>query len=276
MKKILVSVILPIYNGERTLERAIFSVVNQSRFKDLEIILIDDGSKDKSNEVARKFCNDYPDNIFIYFNKTNQGIAKTQNIGLKKARGKYIARIDQDDIWTDKSKIEKQLERLQNDSSIGLVGTWAMVVNENGPDFKLSPPAEDSLIRKQFLMASMFVSPSVMFRKDLTNRIGYYREDLKYGTEDYEYWLRIGAVAKLANIPYYCMEYHFHMTSYSNQKKIQALQEHSQIIKGYAKDYPNFKIAYMKNIIQSNILKLKFARVIYDYLVPRIASRIYK
>ncbi len=273
--KYLVSVVIPLFNGEKTIRKAVDSVIEQTLFDKTELILIDDGSEDKSFQIAEKLAKKYPKNIFALKNPHNLGIAKTQNIGLKRATGKYVARLDQDDLWIDNEKLKKQAAALEKDPSLGLVGTWTKVANANGPDFMMIPPTEDQKIREKMLMACMFVAPSVMFRKALSEKIGFYREDLKYGTEDYEYWLRIGTVAKFKNIPEYCLEYHFHPASYSNQNKIMAIREHVSIIKNYKTAYPHFTRSYLKNSIQYNLLKIKFLRKIYNYIVPRIAGKIY-
>lgn len=275
MKNTLVSVIIPIYNGEKTLERAVSSVLNQTIFSQVEIVLIDDGSKDKSLQLAKRIQKKNPNNVTLVINEKNLGIAKTQNKGLRVAKGQFIARLDQDDLFIDKKKLEKQSKALLNDPDLGLIGTWTKVINEDGPNFELIPPTTDEKIRKKLLMASMFVAPSVMFRKSLVNKIGYYLEDLRYGTEDFEYWLRIGTHAKLANLGDFCLKYHFHPTSYSNQNKVHAMREHLQIISRYKKDYPGFTKAYFKNYVQYNLLKISFLRKFYNYIVPRIAGKIY-
>ena len=275
MNRFKVSTVIAIYNGEKTLKRAIGSVISQTIFDCVELILIDDGSKDKSKNIARKFAEKYSKNIFFFENGRNLGIAKTQNRALKLSHGKYIARLDQDDLWIDSQKLAKQLKMFETNPRLGLVGTWAKVVNKKGPNFELIPPLSDQRIRSKLLLADMFVTPSLMFKKSVVKKIGNYREDLIYGTEDFEFWLRIGKVSELANLGEYCLRYYFHPGSYSNQRKIEAIGEHLKIIKSYAKDYPHYRRAFLKNWIQYNLLKIKFLRGLYNYLVPRLAGKIY-
>ena len=270
-----VSVIIPLYNGEKTIGKAMQSVATQSLFKQIELVIVDDGSKDNGLAKARKIAKTLPLTVRFYKNAQNQGIAKTQNKGLKNATGKYIARLDQDDLWIDKDKIKKQVALLEKNKGVGLVGTWTKVKNHNGPDFVLTPPKNDREIRQKILFADLFAAPSVLFRRDLIKRIGRYREDLCFGTEDYEYWLRIGTVAKFAILPQFTLEYHFHAKSYSSQNKVAGMREHLKIIKQYQSHYPNYRRALIKNTIQLNILKIRWLEKFYGLIAPRLAGRVY-
>lgn len=270
-----VSVIIPLYNGSETIKRAVDSVLSQSMTDKLELIIIDDGSSDNSLEVVNKVKKISDKNIKIFKNKKNIGISKTQNKGLEAASGDFIARLDQDDCWIDTDKLKKQVKLLEENDNIGLVGTWTKVINHNGPDFVLEPPLNDEQIRQKMLMADMFAAPSVMFRKSLVDEIGLYREDLKHGTEDYEYWLRIGAKARFAIIGEHMLEYHFHANSYSVKNKVKAIKEHLQIIEAYKDSYPNYKGARRKNLFQYSLLKIKPLQRVYGLIAPRLANRIY-
>ena len=90
-----VSVIVPIYNVEKYLKKCLDSLVNQT-LDDIEIILVNDGSKDNSKQIAEKFANDYPNKI-IYLEKENGGLSSARNYGLKHAKGDYISFVDSDD-----------------------------------------------------------------------------------------------------------------------------------------------------------------------------------
>jgi len=271
----IVSIIIPLFNGDKTIDRAIKSIIAQTYFTKSELIIVDDGSSDKSKNIAGSFAKTNR-NIKLLHNRYNLGIAKTQNVGLEKARGRYIARLDQDDEWIDNKKLEKQVTILQNNRDIGLVGTWAKVISEKGKDFNLEPAVYDQEIRSKILLANMFIAPSVMFRRELLKKIGYYREDLIHGTEDYEYWLRIGTIMKFANIPDYCLKYNFSPKSHSYTNKANATAEHLSIIKQYKKNYPHYTRALIKNSIQYNLLKIKFLQKYYHLIVPRVAGRIYR
>ncbi len=123
-----VSVIIPTYNLAKYLPEAIESVLNQT-FKDIEIIVVDDGSLDNEKEIVSRYAGMYPDKI-RYFRQQNQGVSIARNKGIMEARGEYIAFLDEDDMWEPK-KIEKQIRLFNNDSQISLVFTNAFIL-KNG------------------------------------------------------------------------------------------------------------------------------------------------
>ena len=107
-----VSVIVPIYNVEKYLKKCLDSLVNQT-LDDIEIILVNDGSKDNSKQIAEKFANDYPNKI-IYLEKENGGLSSARNYGLKHAKGDYISFVDSDD-YVSKNLYKNLLEYMDND-----------------------------------------------------------------------------------------------------------------------------------------------------------------
>lgn len=102
-----ISIILPVYNGEKTIRNAIASILRQS-LADFELIIVDDGSSDGSRRVISSF----KDERIVVINQDNVGLQKTLNRGLNLARGEYIARIDADDEWVDNDKLKNQVEFL--------------------------------------------------------------------------------------------------------------------------------------------------------------------
>ena len=101
------SVIIPVYNGEKYIEKTLDSLVEQT-VEDFEVIIIDDGSDDKTGEIIKKYCDEYVD--FFYINQPHSGVYAARNTGIKKARGEYIHFLDCGDKLTFES-IEKQLEK---------------------------------------------------------------------------------------------------------------------------------------------------------------------
>ena len=111
----LVSVILPTYNREKYIAKAIESVCRQS-YKNLELIIVNDASTDATNELVDNLAK-YNPKIIILRNEMNLGIVASLNKGIEVAQGKYIARLDDDDVWCDDKKIEKQVEFLEKNIS---------------------------------------------------------------------------------------------------------------------------------------------------------------
>jgi glycosyltransferase involved in cell wall biosynthesis len=113
-----VSVIIPLYNKEKWIEKTLFSVLNQS-FTDWEAIIVDDGSTDQSLEVVEAFIQKNPGNWILIKNR-NSGQCHTRNSGIAKAMGEYVAFLDADDIWS-RNKLSEQVEILENNSDVSLV-----------------------------------------------------------------------------------------------------------------------------------------------------------
>lgn len=107
----MVSVIIPMYNSERYIGQTLESVLCQT-YKYIEIIIIDDGSNDKSSLIIEKLVEEYGDEKIKYYYQENSGVSVARNNGINKASGKYIAFLDSDDLW-EKSKIEKQINLME-------------------------------------------------------------------------------------------------------------------------------------------------------------------
>lgn len=113
-KEILISIIIPVYNTEKFLERCLESIVRQT-LKEFEILLINDGSTDRSLEICYRFRQNYPDIIRVFDNK-NQGSSVSRNQGINEAKGKYIQFIDSDD-WVEETMLEEMFRKIEKDNS---------------------------------------------------------------------------------------------------------------------------------------------------------------
>ncbi len=256
----LVSVILPAYNKEKYIKRAVESVLNQT-YKNIEIIIIDDKSTDKTPEVISKLSQKDP-SIIILTNKVNLGLTRTLNKGIKVARGKYIARLDDEDFWCDKKKLEKQVDFLEKNTEYGLVGGGAIEVDQEGRKimrYLLSENDED--IRKVILFSTPFVHVAVLFRKDIWEKTGGYNEELD-GSEDIDLWLKIGKLSKFYNFQEFfaCYIGHDYYKNpgylYKKHKRLEILKREIKLKKKYRHDYPGYKKAVL----------LCLARFFYSFL----------
>jgi len=190
-----VSVVMSVYNGEKHLKEAVDSILSQT-FRDFEFIIVNDGSTDRTAEILESY---HDPRISIVNNERNIGLTKSLNEGLKLAKGKYIARMDADDISLPE-RLQKQVEFLDAHEEIGVVGTAAFRVDERGK--VLSLPAvftESSVIKENLLLGNQFVHGSVMLRRECIYTVGPYREEFKY-TQDYDLWLRLSEKYDVANI----------------------------------------------------------------------------
>lgn len=240
-----ISIILPTYNGEKYIKWAIESVISQS-FSDWELIVIDDGSNDNTESIVKEYAG--KDQRVIYFkNEVNLEIQKSLNKGLKEAKGEYIARIDDDDEWIDKDKLKKQVEFLDNNPDYALVGTGAVVVNKEGVEmFRYLLPETDQEIRNKLLMKNCFIHSSVLFRKDVVLKLGGYSEDIevKY-IEDYDLWLKLGIIGKLANLPVWGISFMMREGSITSKNKLEQFRKNLVLIKKFKNKYPR----YLQSII---------------------------
>lgn len=191
-----VTVLMSVYNGERFLPQAIDSILTQS-YHDFEFLIIDDGSNDRSREIIQSY-NDK--RIRLINNRENIGLTASLNKGLELAGGEYIARMDADDV-SYPQRLEVQVEFLENNPAVALLGAWAEVVDEDGKTIKVwRYPAGDCAIRWRLLTRNCLVHSSVMYRKDKVRDAGGYNSSLKFA-QDYELWAKLSGTARIRQLP---------------------------------------------------------------------------
>ncbi len=255
-----VSIILPTYNGNKTINNAIESILIQN-FKDYEFIIVDDCSTDKTALLIDKYT-ERDNRIIIIRNPINLGLQKSLNKALMISRGEYIGRIDDDDIWIGKNKLQEQVDFLDQHTKHVLVGTYGFLVNASGKIInKNKLPMSDDEIRKRILIACPFLHSTVLFRKSVLNETGKYSVDYNFA-EDLDLWLRMGLYGKFYNIPKYLIKTfipgdNISYNTPSSMRK-QQLRETIEIIKTYRRKYPKSKQALLKN-------RLELA---YNYINP--------
>lgn len=190
-----VSVVMSVYNDELYIREAVESILNQS-FRDFEFIIINDGSTDRTREILSS----YTDERIRLFDQENRGLTKSLNRGLSLAKGSYIARMDGDDI-SETERFAEEVRFLEQNEKIGLVGTFAYRIDEQGRIVSLSKyKTTTEEIREDLWVDCSFCHSSVMFRKICTEEVGMYRE--KVGpSEDYDLWFRIAERFDVANLP---------------------------------------------------------------------------
>ena len=243
-----ISVIICTYNRAHYIVQAIESVLRQD-FTDLEIIIIDDASNDNTGEIVKKYSNQDP-RIKYFLNEHNLGIAKNRNKGVRLARGQYIAMLDSDDYWIGKDKLQKQFAFLEAWPEVGLIGTDISRVDENslelGKDYF---ETVDSAIRKKILLRNQFAQSSILFRKDVFNNVGGYDESFSVA-EDYDLWLRMGKISKLANLKETATAYRLHIGSISKNRIKEMILMTDKIIVKNKECYPNYFLAKIKSVLR--------------------------
>lgn len=198
-----VTVLMPVYNSENYLKESIEGVLNQT-FKDFEFLIINDGSTDRSVEIIQSYDDD---RIRFINNQDNKFYMKRLNEGIEIAQGKYIARMDSDDICLPE-RLQKQVEVLDKNPDVGIVGTfWQMFGSR---DNLVEVPQNHDDIKVFSIFHSPFGHPTVMFRKSMFNEFSLrYSEDFPFA-EDYELWTRALKYFKGANINEVLLNYRVH------------------------------------------------------------------
>lgn len=194
MKTPKVSVLMPIYNGEKFLRQAIDSILTQT-FKDFEFLIIDDGSVDKTAHILKTYKDS---RMQIITHKTNKGLIFSLNQGIKIAKGKYIARMDADDISLP-DRFIKQVKFMENNPKVAVCGTWIKLINNKNNDI-WQPPSDHKTIKSLSLFYSSIYHPTALIRNDTLKRHGLSYNSSFIHAEDYELWVRIMEYAKVVNL----------------------------------------------------------------------------
>jgi glycosyltransferase involved in cell wall biosynthesis len=185
-----ISVIIPMYNAESSIIRCLTSVINQSYKGEIEIIVINDGSKDTSKELVEKFIELNKNSSIKLINKQNGGVSSARNAGMKKATGEWIAFCDSDDAWLP-NKLSKQLKLCTETTKIDFLGS--ILSNEPIKNFffknfnYLTPISLNNLMYKNFFQPS-----TVILKKKIIDEIGFFDESQKYAEEG-NYFMRIAS-----------------------------------------------------------------------------------
>ncbi len=178
----MISVIIPTFNRYSLLKRAIKSILNQT-YKDIEIIVVDDGSVDKTSNIKNDFN-------LTYIYQKNSGVSCARNKGIKKAKGEWIAFLDSDDTWCE-NKLQKQLTFLEKYPTIKFCHTGEKWIRENKEikyPKRLKKP--NGWCFYDNLQTCKIAVSSVIVHRDIFKEVGYFDEYFRV-CEDYDFWLRI-------------------------------------------------------------------------------------
>ena len=190
MQEIKISVIMGIYNCEDTLGDAVRSILDQT-VKEWELIMCDDGSGDSTYETALSISKEYPEKITLLKNQENKGLNYTLNRCLEFVRGKYIARMDGDDLCSP-DRFEKELEAFEKHPEMSIVSTVMEHFDENGTWGISAHP--QYVTKNDFLYGTPFCHAPCMVKKEAMERVGGYSESKwLLRVEDYHLWVKMYA-----------------------------------------------------------------------------------
>jgi glycosyltransferase involved in cell wall biosynthesis len=274
-KTVPISVLMPVYNEkEEYLRVSIESILNQT-FQDFEFLIIDDDSTDKTcfnilEEYAKK---DSRINLVRYKREKeslgNRGLTRVLNKGLSIAKGKYIARMDSDDV-SEKNRLQTQYSFMENNPDYVLCGSWSYVINDSDKIIgRKKGYTEYEEIKKKILITNSFTHSSWFFKKSAIEAEGNYSEEMSKA-QDYDLLLRLIPKYPVAIIPNYLLRYRAaeKSISFSNNKlqekyaikiRLKALREYD-----YPKSYylkiiiPLFLYLFIPSSIKKILMKLQW------------------
>ena len=195
----LVSILIPLYNAEKTIEAALLSCVKQS-YQNIEIIVLNNASSDQS---LQRIENLKDDRIRVLQAESNLGIAKSRNTLLKEAKGSLIAWLDADDRMFE-NRIAEQVSFLQQHAEVDVLGTWVVTQDQR----VRKAPLIHREIEASLWFKNCLFQPSMMSRNFYQKEAIAYNENLANSVEDYELWYRLRTKKTFANLPLTLTHYH--------------------------------------------------------------------
>lgn len=193
-----VTVLMPVYNADRFVAQTVESVLAQS-FRDFEFLIINDGSTDGSLGILQSYAR--RDSRLRLVSRPNTGYVVALNEGLQLARGEFVARIDADDLAAPR-RLELQVARMRAEPNLVALGSNADAIDEAGRtlgDYDV-PPTHEEIEANHLRGSSSIHHPAVMLRPETVKRVGGYRREFM-PCEDFDLWLRLGEIGRLANLP---------------------------------------------------------------------------
>ncbi|MBK1439383.1 glycosyltransferase [Parapedobacter sp. ISTM3] len=195
-----ITVLMPVFNAERYIGSAVASILNQT-FMDFELLIVDDGSTDATMETLSRFDDS---RIRIIKNEGNRGIVYSLNKGISLAQGKFIARMDADDI-SEPSRLMLQHRYLTNHPHVDLCGSGMILFDDEGIIGKVYYNLDWDTLKAETLFNSPFPHPGVMVRREVLLANPYRAEALH--AEDYDLWSRLLRTHRGVNLPGFLLHY---------------------------------------------------------------------
>jgi glycosyltransferase involved in cell wall biosynthesis len=233
MRAPLISVVIPVYNGERYLALALNSILQQT-FTDFELIAIDDGSSDSTPQILQRYASADPRVVVVV--GPRRGLIQVLNQGIRMARGQFLARMDADDIALSR-RFERQIQYLNDHPECVAVGCAAHIIDKDGKvKGKIDIDTSHEVIDRNYLMmgsAFGIPHPTAMIRREAIIQANGYREQFR-AAEDVDLFLRLAERGRLANLPEELLLYRAHGDSVSHlYRKVQTQSAEAAILEAY-------------------------------------------
>lgn len=231
-----ISVIIPVYNGERYFARTIESVLAQT-YSAMEIVVVDDGSRDSSQDVVARYLNHT--NVRL-ITQENAGVAAARNTGIRAATGDYIALLDQDDLWLP-DKLACQVEYLDKHPEIALVHSNIHFIGEAGeripdPEWAWVAPTYGQVL-PELVQWNRICTCTVLLRKSVLEQVGLFRQELA-PADDWDLWLQVAARHPIGFVDAVTACYRLHQGNESrNLLKMQEAE--IQVVETFVREHPD-------------------------------------
>lgn len=221
----LVSIVIPVHNGEIYIREALESCLKQT-YQNIEIIVVDDKSEDNTLNILKE----YGEKITVLPVEKQNGLGNVINIGIRASKGKYIARMDADDIMLPE-RIQKQVEYLENNTNCVAVGGQIDIIDQDGKVIGHREYAlKDRDLKKNRFLFQPFAHPAVTLRKDVLEDIGLYPEDM-WKVEDVRLFLILSTKGEFANLPDTVLKYRMTFKTESQSKMLDHFRKTNEIRK---------------------------------------------
>lgn len=190
------SVVMPAYNAGAYLRGAVTSILDQT-FRNFEFIIVNDGSSDTTASILQEY--ERLDSRIKVVHQDNQGMISALNRGCRLARGRYIARMDADDISLPQ-RFERQLEYIESHPQIGILGTWIRKVRNELAAETWCPPTNPKMLKWSLFFGVCVAHPTVLMRREVLEKLNFYRHGTVH-IEDVDLWLRASFITDFGNVP---------------------------------------------------------------------------
>lgn len=267
----LVSICIPVYNGEKTIVETLQAVMNQT-YEEMEVIVVDNCSEDKTYEIVQNLQK-VDDRIRLYRNESNLGMAGNWNECLKHVQGEYVHFVCADDILR-KDCIEKKMNLVEKESDIVMVFSASEIINDNGEmimsrhEFKYDCCVDGQrLAKKSYHQKNLFGEPSnVLIKKRIIDKVGEFARNTFYAT-DWDMWIRVASQGKVGYINLPLMQYRISAQNETSKYNFKKFLEDDSIMMKNLEEYNCIPIYWYDKVIHRVFY---FGRMVARYMYMKI------
>ena len=231
----LVTVFIPLYNTEKYIRESLESILNQT-YSNLEILIVDDGSTDQSINIVNSFTDP---RIRLIKNSENKGIPYTRNVGLNEANGKYMVIMDSDDVALP-NRVERQVEFLEENPDIDVVGSFYEIFGGKSNKIYKTSYITPEEIKAGLLFYNRIGNPTTTIHLETLKKYNLSYNLNYFVAQDYEMWIQISKVGKLAILPEVLLKYRFGHSNITKKSLSEKTLQRKKLIDAAHKDILEF------------------------------------